>query len=152
MKLPAEDSRSKCGRYVNLEGIDEPVPYWDDPRIHNFGNNAWISAVAAPIATKIIDIKAYDGVDLRKQILGDISQSESVCDMCCGIGTSTVKWGTGVDTSDSFLTMAKVKSVGTSQKFVKGNAETYGEYKSYDVVTCFFATHEMPRAARIKVL
>ena len=60
-------------------------------------------------------------------------------------------WGTGVDTSDAFLTMAKLKSVGNSSRFVKGNAETFGEDNSYDVVTCFFATHEMPRLARRKV-
>ena len=69
MELPVEESRSIDGRFVTLKGIEKPVAYWDDPRIHNFGNNAWISALAAPIATKIIDNKAYGGVDLRKQIL-----------------------------------------------------------------------------------
>lgn len=65
MELPKETKRSRCGRFVSLEGIENPVPYWDDPRIHNFGNNNWISAVAAPLATKMIDIAAYDGVNLR---------------------------------------------------------------------------------------
>ena len=108
MKLPIEKSRSRCGKFVNLEGYKKPVAYYDDPRVHNFGNNNWFSAVAAPIATKIIDMKAYNGVDLRKQILKDIPISESVCDLCCGTGTSTVAWGTGVDTSDAFLTMARL--------------------------------------------
>ena len=31
-------------------------------------------------------------------------------------------------------------------------AETWGETNSFDVVTCMFATHEMPRAARLQVL
>ena len=57
-----------------------------------------------------------------------------------------------MDTSTPFLTYAKIRSIGSKQNFVKGNAETYGEDKSFDVVTCFFATHEMPRAARMKVL
>lgn len=152
MELPIEKSRSRCGRFVNLEGFKKPIPYWDDPRVHSFGNNNWISAVAAPIATKIIDMKAYDGVDLRKQILKDISISESVCDLCCGVGTSTVAWGTGVDTSNAFLTMAKLKSIGNSSRFVRGNAEDFGEKDSFDVVTCFFATHEMPRTARRKII
>lgn len=108
MELPIEEGRSTCGRFVNLEGIKKPVAYWDDPRIHNFGNNNWMSAVMAPIATKIIDYKAYDGVDLRKQILSTIPRTMSVCDLCCGIGTSTVSWGTGVDTSNAFLTMARI--------------------------------------------
>jgi hypothetical protein len=63
MELPKEEGRSKDGRYVQLAGIKEQVSYWDDPRIHNFGNNSFISALAAPIATKIIDMKAYEGVD-----------------------------------------------------------------------------------------
>jgi hypothetical protein len=113
MELPQEVGRSKDGRFVTLDGIEEQVSYWDDPRIHNFGNNSVISALAAPIATKIIDIKAYDGVDLRKQILASIPKTETVCDLCCGIGTSTVSWGTGVDTSNSFLTYAKIRSLGT---------------------------------------
>ena len=152
MELPKEELRSIDGRFVTFEGSDDKVAYWDDPRVHNFGNNNPISALAAPIATKIIDIKAYDGVDLRKQIISEISKTDSVCDLCCGIGTSTVTWGTGVDTSSAFLTMARLRSLGTTQKFVKGNAETFGEDNSFDVVTCFFATHEMPRAARRKVL
>lgn len=36
--------------------------------------------------------------------------------------------------------------------FVQGNAETYGETNSYDIVTCMFATHEMPAAGRRRVL
>lgn len=123
------------------------MPYWDDPRIHSLGNNNWISAVAAPIATKIIDLAAYDGIDLRKKILIDsnITKADSVVDLCCGIGTSTATWGTGVDTSQQFLNMANVKNLlNTSMKFEQGNAETYGEAKSVDVVTCMFATHEMP--------
>ena len=152
MELPQEQGRSACGRFVSLEGAKEPIPYWNDPRVHNFGNNSWFSAIAAPIATKIIDVRAYDGVDLRKQILKDIPLSESVCDLCCGVGTSTVAWGTGVDTSNAFLTMARLQSIGNSSRFVEGNAETFGDTNSFDVVTCFFATHEMPRLARRKVL
>jgi hypothetical protein len=69
LSMPNVVARSRCGRYVQLEGIsDDPIPYWDDPRIHNFGNNSWISATCAPIATKIIDMAAYDGIDLRKKI------------------------------------------------------------------------------------
>ena len=35
---------------------------------------------------------------------------------------------------------------------MKGNAETFGKFNQFDVVTCMFATHEMPRNARMKVL
>ena len=88
------------------------MAYYDDPRVHNFGNNSWFSAIAAPIATKIIDIAAYDGIDLRSKILKDsISRDQSVCDFCCGVGTSTVSWGLGVDTSPSFVAVANSKSL-----------------------------------------
>ena len=67
--------------------------------------------------------------------------------MCCGVGISTVPWGVGVDTSETMLKAAKCRSrtnTDNKKKFVIGNAETYGETKSVDCVTCFLATHEMP--------
>ena len=110
--MPNEVSRSKDGRYVQLEGISgDPIPYWDDPRIHNFGNNSWISATFAPVATKIIDVAAYDGINLRKKIYQEISPDLSVVDLCCGAGMSTVPWGTGVDTSDKFLQIARFRAI-----------------------------------------
>jgi ubiquinone/menaquinone biosynthesis C-methylase UbiE len=49
--------------------------------------------------------------------------------------------------------MASLKGVlNPKQNFVKGNAETWGQSKSFDIVTCMFATHEMPKAARLRVL
>jgi len=45
--------------------------YWFDKRIHTFGNvglGGAIHAAMAPIATKIIDIKAYDGIDVRSEV------------------------------------------------------------------------------------
>ena len=111
-ELPAEVSRSRDGRMISLEGFNEPLAYYDDPRVHNFGNNSWFSAIAAPLATKMIDIAAYDGVDLRSKILADsVSRDQSVCDLCCGVGTSTVSWGLGVDTSQTFVNTANIKSL-----------------------------------------
>ena len=155
MELPEEIKRSRDGRMVTLMGYDSPVPYWDDPRVHIFGNNNPISAIAAPLATKMIDIAAYDGVDLRKKIIDDVvkEQGKSIVDLCCGSGASTAPFGTGVDTSSAFLNMASLKGIfNPKQNFVKGNAETWGEPDSFDVVTCMFATHEMPRAARRRVV
>ena len=97
---------------VSLEGLNKPVAYWDDPRVHQFGNNNWLSAVLAPGATKLIDIAAYDGVDLRSEILKDsVTRDQKVCDLCCGVGTSTVSWGIGVDTSPAFVGMANSKNI-----------------------------------------
>ena len=50
-------------------GLDEnPSEYWFHNRIHTLGNTGFfggIHAVLAPYATRLIDEKAYDGVDLR---------------------------------------------------------------------------------------
>lgn len=70
--VPAEIKRSIDGRMVTLEGFKEPLAYYDDPRVHNFGNNSWFSAIMAPAATKLIDVVAYDGVDLRQKIISEI--------------------------------------------------------------------------------
>ena len=36
--------------------------------------------------------------------------------------------------------------------FIEGNAETFGRTGSFDIVTCMFATHEMPPEGRLNVL
>lgn len=56
-------------------GTEAPCKYeyWDRPDIHTFGNTGVggaIHAAMAPIATKIIDVKAYGGVDVRKNVSG----------------------------------------------------------------------------------
>ena len=52
-----------------LFGLDEnPSEYWFHNRIHTLGNTGFfggIHAALAPFATRVIDEKAYDGVDLR---------------------------------------------------------------------------------------
>lgn len=56
--------------------------YWFDRRIHTLGNNGFTGAVhaaIAPLSTKLIDILAYEGVDIRKKVRG--------------IGTQTVDFG-----------------------------------------------------------
>ena len=70
----------------------EVVPYWRDPRIHNLGNvgmRGMLHALAAPMATRIIDILAYEGRDVRAELLQDIGEHETVVDLCCGTGLST---------------------------------------------------------------
>jgi hypothetical protein len=54
-------------------GIDNTFPeeYWFDDRIHTLGNHGFwgaVHAAMAPISTKIIDMAAYDGIDIRKQV------------------------------------------------------------------------------------
>lgn len=53
------------------EDARNPVEYWFDQRIHNLGNNGVMGALHAAVAalsTKLIDVLAYDGVDIRQQV------------------------------------------------------------------------------------
>ena len=151
--------------------------YWDDPRIHLFGNmgvRGGLHAALAPLSTRLIDRVAYEGVDLRASVLGAHAEGkEKVADLCCGVGMSTRD--VGVDTSAQMVGMARLleargreKEWGTKKKGVRGagrvgrgvgrrefevgNAETWGETGAYDASTCMFAMHEMPRDARRRVL
>lgn len=131
--------------------------YWSDPHIHNLGNVGFMGAVhasLAPLSTHIIDSVAYDGMDLRKEAhryaIGKNTSSSRVVDLCCGVGYSTLQLG--VDTSHEMLAMAEWIQHGSELKFVQGNAESWGDDDAYDIATCYFATHEMPRKARHKVL
>jgi hypothetical protein len=56
-------------------GIDNDVEdygeYWFDSRIHTFGNTGFLGALhaaMAPLSTKVIDIVAYDGKDVRSMV------------------------------------------------------------------------------------
>jgi hypothetical protein len=52
---------------------DHPEEYWFDDRIHTLGNHGFwgaVHAAIAPFSTKIIDIAAYHGVDVRLKVTG----------------------------------------------------------------------------------
>lgn len=146
--------------------------YWDDPRIHNFGNVGWrglLHAVVVPVATHAIDRFAYSGVDVRKVIHETIiPQDANVVDLCCGVGfsASSLEWKerlahltgrieasrsvTGVDTSDEMLAIARIRR--PEVRFTRGNAEDWGASGCCDVATVMYGMHEMPRGARRRVI
>lgn len=130
--------------------------YWKDPRIHNFGNvgvRGMVHALLAPASTRIIDRAAYGGDDLRARVLREhVAPGQRVVDLCCGVGMSSKLGGgvVGIDTSDEMLRVARW--LHPEQRFLRGNAEDWGETNAYDVSTCMFAFHEMPRDARRRVL
>mmetsp|Transcript_27542 Transcript_27542/g.46892 ORF Transcript_27542/g.46892 Transcript_27542/m.46892 type:complete len:336 (-) Transcript_27542:354-1361(-) len=101
--------------------------YWSRPDIHTFGNMGFggaVHAAMAPIATKIIDVKAYGGVDVRKSISHELrtlvnKTGARVADLCCGVGMSTralesafhdAEEVIGVDTSGEMISMAQAIS------------------------------------------
>jgi SAM-dependent methyltransferase len=140
----------------------EPQPpsgynYWDDPRIHILGNTGFggiVHATFAPFVTKLIDNISYDGRDIRGEAIKQyVKSNKRILDVCCGTGRSTAEGAIGLDTSKEMIRMANwIKPPNDSGKFVLGNAENWGNAYEFDVVTCMFGLHEMPRSARIKVL
>ena len=71
---PLQDTGNEFPPLRNeILGTEVPCKYeyWDRPDIHTFGNTRGggaLHALMAPIATKIIDIRAYGGVDVRKNV------------------------------------------------------------------------------------
>ena len=56
---------------VDNDDQDEGVEYWFDSRIHTFGNTGFLGALhaaMAPLSTKVIDMVAYDGQDVRAEV------------------------------------------------------------------------------------
>lgn len=124
-------------------------PYWFDPKIHLLGNTGikgGFHAAIAPLVTKVIDVAAYEGLDMRSHIKAELQGT--VLDLGCGVGLSTTSHG--VDTSIQMVAMARL--LHPDKTFEVGNAETYGEDSGYDFVTLFTFLHEVPMAGRHKIL
>ena len=133
--------------------------YWDDPRIHNFGNTGWrgyLHAMVVPFATHMIDTHAYSGIDARKRIHETfIPRGAEVADLCSGVGFSPTPHArvTCVDTSDAMLAMAKLRKPKDADfTYEVGNAEEWGEDRCVDISTVMYGMHEMPQDGRRRVL
>jgi SAM-dependent methyltransferase len=100
-----------------------------DPRIHNFGNTGLlghIHAELAPYFTNLIDLKAYSGRNIRKEITDALNPNKNrILDLCCGVGLSTANNGFGIDTSAEMIT--KAKKIYREQLF-----KSYGDNKIVD--------------------
>ena len=160
--------------------ITAKTKYYYDPRIHNFGNiglGGQLHSKLAPYATKLIDDKCYNSVNIRQAILSSYYQEfyknnerlPKIIDLCCGTGTSTAANQIGIDTSEPMLSAArttlshalKIQKNSNNQKnskeitktqFIKGNAENYGQFQEFDTATLMFAFHEMPNYAHHKII
>jgi ubiquinone/menaquinone biosynthesis C-methylase UbiE len=139
-----------------------PSKYYFDPRIHNFGNIGFggrIHSIVAPYATKLIDEKCYNSVNIRQVILSNYNQEfynanermPKLIDLCCGTGASTWNNQLGIDTSSQMIAQAKKIQRQCSQ-FLEGNAEDYGKEDEFDAATIMFAFHEMPNYAHHKII
>ena len=127
------------------------INYWYNPSIHNFGNTGILGNVHAalsPLFTKIIDKKAYNGVDIRKKVYNEFKGN--TVDLCCGTGFSTKPGNLGVDTSREMLRYSNFYNPGSN--YVYGNAETFGKDFEFDSVSCMFAFHEIPKEGHEAIL
>ena len=130
-----------------------PRPWWDNPKIHNFGNSGLggrFHAQVAKFATRVIDRVAYGGRDIRKEVLQQLPAGARVVDFGCGVGLSTARGALGVDTSREMLSVAK--RANPRCDFVRGNAVSFGNDVEFDIVTVFFLLHEAPSEGRMAVL
>ena len=148
--------------------ITAKTKYYYDPRIHNFGNiglGGQLHSKLAPYATKLIDDKCYNSVNIRQAILSSYYQEfyknnerlPKIIDLCCGTGTSTAANQIGIDTSEPMLSTARAtlsqgQKNNKNKQFIKGNAENYGQLKEFDTATLMFAFHEMPNYAHHKII
>ena len=162
--------------------ITAKTKYYYDPRIHNFGNiglGGQLHSKLAPYATKLIDDKCYNSVNIRQAILSNYNQEfyknnerlPKIIDLCCGTGTSTAANQIGIDTSEPMLSEARAtlsearatlstaratpsqtQKNNNNKQFIKGNAENYGQPKEFDTATLMFAFHEMPNYAHHKII
>ena len=159
---------------INSRLIQIPKPkYYYDPRIHNFGNiglGGQVHSLLAPYATKLIDDKCYNSVNIRQAILSNYNQEfynnyervPKLIDLCCGTGTSTAHNQLGIDTSEAMIKQAQATLSAANLKqslktqthtmFLKANAENYGQSKEFDTATLMFAFHEMPNYAHHKII
>jgi len=140
--------------------------YYYNRRIHNFGNiglGGHIHSLLAPYATKLIDNKCYNSVNIRQSILSNYNQDfyknherlPKLIDLCCGTGSSTYSGQLGIDTSQQMLSVATLRQtnkISSSSQFILGNAENYGTSKEFDTATLMFAFHEMPNYAHHKII
>lgn len=86
MKATSKTSSSSERKVVHRSkwGVDNAHPdeYWFDNRIHTLGNVGFfggLHAAMAPASTKLIDLVAYDGVDIRKVVRPIISFFITIC-------------------------------------------------------------------------
>ena len=125
-------------------------PPWRDSRIHHFGNNGLggaVHAVLAPAATRLIDVLAYGGMDVRATLR---ARKGNVVDLGCGAGLSTNPSGIGVDSSSEMLRVASL--IHPRTRFERGLAERWGQTGMCDEVHVAFVMHEQPQSRRLRIL
>ena len=139
----------------------EMAPY--HPKIHGYSNIGFLGDIHAkgvPIATKIIDILAYNNRNVRQEIADElfkrVNQKSNVIDLGSSTGMmTTCLWNAGfknlsaLDASPQMLKYAKMR-LPKEVDLVLGNAGL--QVPSGDSYVCSFVMHELPSVARKAIL
>ena len=140
--------------FIGVVDSYNPKYYYMDPRMHSLGNHGIggsIHAQLAPLFTHNIDRIAYRGLNIRKKLLSEYNKHWKKLDLCCGVGFSTPEEnGIGIDCS--FQMIDKARQLFPKKVFEIGNAESYMPDEKVDMTTLFYAFHEIPQFARLKIL
>ena len=127
-------------------------PY--NPNIHNLGNTGFWGSIHAKITPKFISYsdKNLYGFNLRQSVLTRFDKSKSILDFGCGTGFSTNcnNISLGIDTSLQMINEAK--KIFPNKKFEIGHAEYFKSMNKYDLVTCMFLLHEVPKVNRKNII
>lgn len=132
------------------------------PRIHNMGNIGWggkMHASAARLATRLIDQKAYDGINMRGMLAKEMSQTflydSKILEIGCGAGTLTehlsehFKNLVALDTSQEMIKEAKIHLPFVDFRCDNGaNSYTF----NVDVVIASMLVHELPKNAHLVLM
>lgn len=163
-----------CLSYVEMFPIRN---YPFHPKIHVLGNIGLGGKVHAKMAryiTKLIDYNAYNKRNIRNEIyqelIKDYENHPYMLDLCCGVGISTPNHDKciGIDTSIEMINEARDLNKKYKHNYLVGNAEnTYKtinftqhfknnyndtNFSGFDIVTIFFAFHEIPQEARQDII
>lgn len=147
------------------KSLDRPSIYYPyHPKIHNFGNVGFggrIHALLARPATKLIDIVAYNGENIRNKIIGnlDIENPKIIADFACGVGISTEallnRYSnasiSGIDTSTEMLDIANLFAK-KEINYILDNIEFLQLETKANLITIMFTMHEIPEESRKHVL
>lgn len=127
-------------------------PY--NPNIHNLGNIGFLGSIHAKIAPKFISYsdKNFYGFNLRQSVLTRFDKSKSILDLGCGTGFSTNfnNISLGIDTSLQMINEAK--KIFPNKNFEIGHAEYFKSANKFDLVTCMFLLHEVPKGNRKNII
>ncbi len=162
---------------IRTQSVPKEYPYHSlemspfHPKIHtlsNVGKRGALHASGAVVATKIIDILAYKGRNIRYEIAKEVYEREkkrrklstattlSVVDVGCSVGVFTkALWDAGfsklagIDSSPEMLYAAKEK-LPDGVQLLLGNAGM--AVPPANVIVCGFVMHELPEVARRAII